>query len=71
LSVLPLPLGLSVSVSAKLNRNFSFFQKLKIFFWKLKEISAQNSIFFAKLNVSEIPFPYYGAKTAKKKPGIF
>ena len=41
-------------------------QKLN-FSQKLKEISAQNSRILAKLNFSEIPFPYYGAKTAKKK----
>ena len=55
------------SVSAKLNRNSTFFKNSRYFLWKLKEISAQNSIFFAKLNFSEIPFPYDGAKTAKKK----
>jgi len=60
--------SLYVSVNAKLKRNSNFFQKLKIFLLKLKKISAQNSIILAKLNFSEIPFPYYGAKTAKKKP---
>ena len=59
--------SLYVSVNAKLKRNSNFFQKLKIFLLKLKKISAQNSIILAKLNFSEIPFPYYGAKTAKKK----
>ena len=54
------------SVSAKLNRNSTFFKNLRYFSWKLKKISAQNSIIFAKLNFSEIPFPYDGAKTAKK-----
>ena len=55
------------SVSAKLNRNSTFFKNSRYFSWKLKKISAQNSIIFAKLNFSEIPFPYDGAKTAKKK----
>ena len=58
------------SVSAKLNRNSTFFKNSRYFSWKLKKISAQNSIIFAKLNFSEIPFPYDGAKTAKKKPEI-
>ena len=62
--------SLYVSVNAKLKRNSNFFQKLKIFLLKLKKISAQNSIILAKLNFSEIPFPYYGAKTAKKKPDL-
>ena len=47
-------------------QKLNFFQKLKIFLLKLKEVSAQNSIILAKLNFSEIPFPYDGAKTAKK-----
>ena len=55
------------SVSAKLNRNSTFFKNSRYFSWKFKKISAQNSIIFAKLNFSEIPFPYDGAKTAKKK----
>ena len=62
--------SLYVSVNAKLKRNSNFFQKLKIFLLKLKKISAQNSIILAKLNFSEIPFPYDGAKTAKKRPGV-
>ena len=67
LIVLPILLSLSISVNAKLNRNSTFYQKLTIIFKKLKKNSAQNSIILAKLNFSEIPFPYDGAKTAKKK----
>ena len=35
---------------------------------KTQEISDQNAIILAKLYFSEIPFPYDGAKMAKKKP---
>ena len=54
----------------KLDRNSTFLQNSRYFFSKLQAISAQNSMILAKLNFSEIPSPYDGAKTTKKEPDL-